>query len=120
MTRILLADADGVMRSAMALFLKHKLGIADICEISDARQLSERLIVLEPDLLLVDWQLPGLDVSRICNDFHRVGTHTIVIAMSMHSENEPWALASGADAFLDKHASGEHVLDILKKFLPKQ
>ncbi len=120
MTRILLADADGVMRSAMALFLKHKLGIADICEIGDARQLGERLVLYKPDLLLVDWQLPGLDVIRICNDFHRVGTQTIVVVMSMRSENEPWALASGADAFLDKHASGEHVLDILTKFLPKQ
>ncbi len=118
MTRILLADDDGAVRSAMVLFIKHKLGVTEIDEASNADELYNHLSHNQPDLLLLDWQFPGLDITRIYQDFQGPEHQMHVVVMSMQSENERWALASGADAFLNKRASGEYVLDFLKKHLP--
>ncbi len=117
MKRVLLADADVVLRSALALLLRHKLGIREICEIGDAGQLGERLARFCPDVLLLDWDLPGLDASRIRGQVQGPGCQTVVIMMSIQTENEPQALASGADAFLDKRASGESVLNVLRRYI---
>jgi two-component system response regulator DesR len=117
MKRVLLADADVMLRSALALLLRHKLGIREICEIGDAGQLGERLARFRPDVLLLDWDLPGLDFAGIRGQVQRSGGRPVVIVMSIQSENEPQALAGGADAFLDKRASGESVLNVLKSHL---
>jgi len=117
MTRVLLADADWVLRSAMALLLRHKLGVLDICELGEAGQLGERLSRFHPDVLLLDWDLPGLDIRRMHSEFQRLRTKPVVIVMSIKAENEPWALASGADAFLNKRASGEKVLNFLEGYV---
>ncbi len=119
MKRVLLADADLVLRSALVRLLRLKLGINDICEIGDASQLGERLARFHPDVLLLDWELPGLDVSRIRGEFQRPINRPVVIVMSVKTENEPWALASGADAFLNKRAPGEDVLQFLRNIMMK-
>lgn len=118
MTQILLADADNVVRSSLVLLLKHKLGILDVCEVEDAVQLDAHLSTCLPDILLLDWDLPGLDVARIRSEFQYEGRRPALIVMSLQSQNEPWALASGADAFLNKRASGEYVLSLLRNFIP--
>jgi two-component system, NarL family, response regulator DesR len=117
MTRVLLADPDLVVRSSMALLLRHKLGVEDIFEISDAGQLHDRARVFRPDLLLLDWQLPGLDFDGLRVELLRPDARPVVIVMSIQSENEPWALASGADGFINKRAPGAYVLDLLRKFI---
>lgn len=117
MKRVLIIDADRTVRSSIALLLKHKFGIREISEINDAGLLFERMQQHHPDLILLDWELPGLDVTWILSEFYRSGIHPVLIAMSTHTENEPWALASGADAFLNKRASGEEVLKLLQGFL---
>lgn len=117
MTRVLLADADLVVRAAIMLLLKHKLGILEFCEIGDAGQLGERLACFYTDVVLLDWDLPGLDVSQIRGEFQHLRKRPVLIVMSVQLENESLALASGADAFLNKRASGERVLNFLKTYL---
>lgn len=117
MTSALIIDADRIVRSSIALLLRHKFGIRDIDEVNDANLLFERIQHFHPDLILLDWELPGLDVPWMLDEFHRSGSYPLVIGMSTHLENEPWALASGADVFLNKRASGEEVLNLLKKYL---
>jgi two-component system, NarL family, response regulator DesR len=119
MTRVLLADADLKIRSAIALLLRHKLGVAEICEIADACQIDACLAQFQPDLVLVDWELPGLDVEHICSAIRRPDCMPVVIVMSIQAEDAPAALARGAHAFLHKRASGEAVLQLLRAFLPE-
>jgi CheY-like chemotaxis protein len=105
--------------------LRHRFSLREICEIGDAGLLAERIQQFQPDLILLDWELPGLEVARIAgirsqgirNQLPRPGGGPLVIVMSIHAENEPWALASSADAFLNKLASGEVVYDLLRRFI---
>jgi two-component system, NarL family, response regulator DesR len=117
MTRVLLADPDLVVRSSMALLLRHKLGVDEIIEVSDGDQLHERALAFQPDLLLLDWQLPGLDFDHLRLELLRPDARPVVIVMSIQMENEPWALASGADGFINKRAPGTYVLELLRKFI---
>lgn len=117
MKRVLLADADLSVRSAMALLLKHKLGVTEICEVGEAETLEEAMGIFKPDLLLLDWDLPGFDIRGLRGQFSQYGRPCAVIVMSMQAENEPPALACGADAFLNKRASGDYVLDLLNRYI---
>jgi DNA-binding NarL/FixJ family response regulator len=117
MKRVLLAGSDPGLQSALVLLLKHKLGILDICVTGDAGQVGERLAGFQPDVLLLDWELPGLDIAAVRDAIQRARTRPVVIVMSIQPENETCALANGADAFLNKHAPGETVLNFLRRYV---
>lgn len=117
MAHVFVADADSTVRSSLVLLLKHKLGIQEICEIADAGQLDVDLLQCHPDLLILDWDLPGLNIAQIRGQLQSKGRQTVLVVMSVQPQNESGAIASGADAFLCKSAPGEDVLDLLRGFL---
>ena len=122
MQRVLLADADLSVRSALALLLKHKLGVTDIREVGEVRSLEEAMDSFKPDLLLLDEDLPGFDIRGLRGHlsqfgFSQYGRPCAVVVMSMQAENEQRALACGADAFLYKRASGDYVLKVLNRYI---
>lgn len=115
---VLLADPDLAVRSAISLLLKHKLGVRSIDEVNDASQLVERMACTHPDLLLIDWEMPGLNVAAMMEQINsRSNKRPSIIMMSVKDENEPSALSSGADAFLNKQAPAEQVLNLLQQHL---
>ena len=73
MQRVLLADADLSVRSALALLLKHKLGVTDIREVGEVRSLEEAMDSFKPDLLLLDEDLPGFDIRGLRGHLSQFG-----------------------------------------------
>lgn len=117
MIRVLLADSDPVVRSALLLALTHRLGVKDVETIADAKSLDKKIAEYQPDLLVLDWELPGLKVVELLKNIREHKKNIKIIVMSVQLENETWALASGADDFLPKRASGEYVVDLLRKYV---
>lgn len=117
MKNVLLADPDLSVRSAITLLLKHKLGVCSVDEVNDASLLAERVARTHPDLLLIDWEMPGLNVPAVMEQARSRGKRSSIIMMSVKDENELSVLSSGADAFLNKRASAEQVVHLLQKHL---
>ena len=70
----------------------------------------------QPDLVLLDWELPGLlprDLLLVLRDRCR---RTIVVALSGRPEARRDALAVGVDAFASTGDPPEHLLAILYTF----
>lgn len=108
--RIFIADDQTEIRSALRLLLEAKLGLEVVGEAEEAAIMFARVKREHPDLVLLDWELPGLDPNTL-----RAGLpHAEFIALSCRPEAEKEALASGARAFLSKGEAPYRLVAALK------
>ena len=58
--RVLLADDQSKVRSALQLLLEQEPGMSLVGEAVEAEDLLAQAEAPQPDLVLLDWELPGL------------------------------------------------------------
>ena len=109
-TRILLADDQGQVRSALRLLLAQEADLAVVGEAADATGLLLAVADKAPDLLLLDWELPGLPVGQLLRLLQFERPDLQIIVMSSRPEVERQALALGIQAFMSKSEPPERVL----------
>lgn len=116
MSRILIADADVALCTAFSLILQKKLGVSELKEVDNLAQLQSCLKTWQPDVILLDCNLPGLPqaggLAAYCPTLPAP-----IIALSIRTEDGPLALAAGAVDFIHKSFAPEQVLAIIKKCL---
>ena len=112
--RILLADDELRLRSALRLLLEYE-GHHIVGEAADGRSLLLLAIQICPDILLVDWELPGLPPSKKMSLtlIRSLCPQTRIIALSVHPEARQPALASGVNGFVSKGDPSERLLSAL-------
>jgi CheY-like chemotaxis protein len=66
-----------------------------------------------PDLILLDWELPGLPKIGSMTGLQNVYPNLLVIVLSGRPEVRQKALAAGADAFVSKADPPERLLAVL-------
>jgi DNA-binding NarL/FixJ family response regulator len=108
--RIIIADDQANVRSALALLLEQEAELTVVAEAADAVGLLQAIHRCQPDLLLLDWELPGLAAEHLLNLLHYDQPDLAVIALSGRPEAAAAAQAAGADAFISKSALPEQVL----------
>lgn len=88
--------------------------MACVGEASDVPSLIEVAGATQPDLILLDWELPDLrtaqDRRRLLSALHQRCPQVHVIALSGQFENGRRALAAGADLFVSKVEPPERLL----------
>ena len=99
---VLLADDEPKVRSALRLLLEQEPGCQVVDEVAEAGELLAQVEVTCPDLLVVDWQLPGLRAPVLLSSLRMLCPRLVVIALSGRPEAREEALAAGADAFISK------------------
>ncbi len=113
--RVLLADDEPKVRSALRLALEQLKEVDLIEEVTDAKSLRDCLCTSQPDLLLLDWELPGLHKgSSLAALVQRSNPHLKIIVLSGRWQSRRSALASGADAFVSKGESPDRLFDTLR------
>ena len=117
---ILLADDQNKVRFALRVLLEQKPGIKIVEEATSAGEVMARLRQACPDLVILDWNLPGLDIASVLEMLHQYCPHTYVIALSEREETQPLALASGVDAFACKTNSPERLLSLIEDYAHRQ
>ena len=112
--RLFLADDQIKVRSALRLLLEQEPDMAVVGEAADATGLLQGVAEKEPELVLLDWELPGLPSSQLLRllQYERPSLH--IIAMSSRPEVARLALAAGAHRFLSKSEAPEQVLAIIR------
>jgi DNA-binding NarL/FixJ family response regulator len=96
--RVLVADDQARVRSAIRLLLEQNADIKVLGEAVDATGLLDWVSVVCPDLVLLDWELPGRDAAELLSDIHGSCSHVKVVALSGRPEACQEAIAAGADA----------------------
>lgn len=113
---ILLADDEVRVRSALQMLLKEEPGMKVVAEVAEAKALLAQIRATQPDLVLLDWGLPGLGAVGSLPALRLVCPHLAVIVTSGRPEAGREALAAGADAFVSKVDPPEHLLAALNIF----
>lgn len=112
--RILLAEHHNQVRRALRTLLEEKTGHVLVGEVMDRAALFEQTTLKQPDLVLLDWELPGHTGNNIITDLHALDSPTRVIVLSTHIEAKEDFLSAGADAFVSKGDSPEKLLEALE------
>lgn len=117
--RVLLADDQPTLRSAVRLLLEQEPGVNIVAEAADCDTLLARAADLHPDLVLLDWELPGLNGASVAraalNALYARCPNVRVIVFSGRPEAGRHALAAGASAFVSKAEPPEHLLAALRQ-----
>ena len=114
--RVVLADDRVEVREALRLLLEYDAGMIVIGEAADVDTLLAGVRAACPDLLLLDWELPGLDRDDALQTLRVAAPGTAIIAISGHPEARRAALAAGVDAFISKCHPPETLLGTLREF----
>ena len=112
--RVLLADDQSRVRSALRLVLEQQQGVSILGEAVDATSLLDWVKAACPDLVLLDWELPGLETDSLLSALRARCPHLKVVALSGRPEARQAALDAGADAFVSKGDPPEWLLRTLR------
>jgi two-component system response regulator DesR len=108
--RVLLADDQTRVRSALQILLKQEPGVNIVGEASEARELLAQVRATHPNLVLLDWGLPGLTTIGSLLAIHTACPDLVVIVLSGRPEARLEALSAGADDFVSKIDPPERLL----------
>jgi two-component system response regulator RegX3 len=109
MASILLVDDEETLRIWLSYALR-KAG-HDVTEAEDALEALERLPVCTPDLILLDWMLPGLDGVTFCRKIREVSDVPVVMLTARGEvEDRVVGLRTGADDYVTKPFSAAELL----------
>ena len=97
--RILIADRDDATRWALRMLLHVEPGLVVVGEASDGEGLLACVRETGPDLVLLDWDLPGPPIAALLYDLDALNTRPAIIVLGARQELARDALAAGADAF---------------------
>lgn len=123
--RVILADHRREIRSALRLLLEQQPDAWEITgEASDLFELAALLRTACTDVVLLDWELPGLSADRWHPDPHRpeemlarlreLCPQMRIIALSTQPEECALARAAGADEIVCKTEMPEYLLEKMK------
>ena len=115
--RVLLADDQEKVCSALRLLLGQRLELDVVGEVAEAQGLLAEIKKARPDLLLLDWELPGLSANGHFPTLRNRYPHLKVIALSGRPDTRRAALDAGADAFVCKGDPPERLLGALHTLL---
>ncbi|HEX6357179.1 response regulator transcription factor [Actinophytocola sp.] len=109
MIRVLLADDEAMIRAGLTAVLATDPGITVVAEAGDGREAIELTHAHQPDVVLMDIRMPGLDGLTAAAELRGVAP---VVMLTTFDEDEyvARALADGASGFLLKAADPRELL----------
>ena len=108
MKSIFLVENDINVKEALCLLIEHQSDLVVLGTADHSSCILAEVCKQQPDIVLVDWFLCGIDYKRLFRSMRRCCPDVIIIATSVRPESEKIAMQLGAYAFL------------LKQLLPDQ
>jgi len=98
---VFIADDDEQVRFGLRTLLSLTGNVEIVGEADRIDRLVSGTLLSQPDVVLLDWELPGASIPTCSRPAWRCQPSEI-IALSTHADQEQPALAAGAEAFICK------------------
>jgi len=113
MAKILIAEDDPTVRALIQMTLDS--GASEILEVEDGKAALEVAYTQVPELMFLDWSMPGTDGLAVCRalreDPHTAGIKIVMLTARADDEDRAAALEAGADDYITKPFSPVQLLD---------
>ncbi|MFI7079383.1 response regulator transcription factor [Micromonospora sp. NPDC049903] len=109
--RVLLADDDSLIRTAIQTILHPAADIDLVAQVGDGRAAVEQAVRQRPDVALLDIQMPVLDGLAALREIRHLAPAVQVVMLTTFGQDEyvAQALAAGAAGFLLKESAAEEL-----------
>ena len=111
---ILIGDAQPRVRFGLRILLEQQPDWRVTGETGDAQALLDEVRCGCPDLVLVDWELPGMPAQELLTAIRQACPRLWVVFMSGKDELRQMALRAGADVFAYKADPPEKLLGLMQ------
>ena len=119
MVRVLLVDDHKVVRAGLKALLESTGRIDVVAEASSGAGAVEKARTLEPDVVIMDLAMPGMDGVQATRRISALDLDTRVLVLTVHDEDEfllP-ALDAGAAGFLNKSVADTDLMGAIEAIM---
>jgi NarL family two-component system response regulator LiaR len=113
-TRILIAEGTAGARLAMREYLQAQPGLDVVGEATDSQSLLEQVEAICPDVVLLEWGLPGLPKADLFAALRNLDCQSLLVVLGTHPESSSPAMDAGADAFVYKGQGPRQVITTIR------
>jgi DNA-binding NarL/FixJ family response regulator len=119
MTAIVIADDHPMVRHGMRTVLEAEPGWSVVGEAADGPAALALIAALQPDVVLIDLMMPGLNGIEVTRALQTESPHTKVLVFSMHADDAyvRAALASGAMGYILKDTEASEIVTLVRTVL---
>src|SRR5688572_29138784 len=114
--KVAIADDHALFRAGVKTALSAKKDVELIAEADNGMQLLNLLKHIEPDVILLDIQMPIMDGIQTLPEIRRVRPDAKVIILSMHNDHSMISklMEIGANSYLTKNSDSETIYQAIK------
>ncbi|GAA4526950.1 response regulator transcription factor [Brachybacterium paraconglomeratum] len=116
MIRIVLADDEALLRSALASLLPLKADIEVVGEAADGAAAIDVVMEHEPDVLVIDLEMPGMDGLDAVEVIRRRRPEQVILMLTRHARPGVLrrALKLGVSGFVSKAAHPALIAEVIE------
>jgi DNA-binding NarL/FixJ family response regulator len=96
------------------MLLQEEDGLTVVGEAVDSQDVLRQIERTCPDLVVLDWDLPGAPVRTLLADIHALANETHIVVLSGCLEDADNALAAGADALVSKANPPRQLVTVIR------
>lgn len=114
--RVLLADDHGVLRAGLRALLEAESEVRIVGEASTGEEAVDQTRLVQPDIVLMDINMPGIGGLEATRQIVALGQHTGVLVMTMHEPEDYLlpALEAGARGYVRKTSADENLMSAIR------
>ena len=114
--KVAIADDHALFRAGVKTSLSSKRDVELIAEADNGMQLLNLLKHIEPDVILLDIQMPIMDGIQTLPEIRKVRPDAKVIILSMHNDHSMISklMEIGANSYLTKNSDSETIYQAIK------
>lgn len=115
-TNVLLVDDHPVVRAGIRNLLEKATDIVVVGEASDGEEALRLVENLNPDVLLLDMEMPGLNGNEVAQKLQKAGSPVRILALSAHDDKQyiQELLSNGASGYLVKEEVPEAIIEAVR------
>ena len=117
--RTVLIDDHQLFNDGLRLILSHSPRFEVVAQVFDSRRACETCAKLQPDLVLVDYNMPHLDGEAIVAQLRQLPQTCRIVIISMYAEKKEIARfkALHVDGFMAKTVPAERLVALLERVM---
>ncbi len=116
MIRVLLADDEDMIRTALAALLRLEGDIEVVAECRDGNEAVERALELDPDVCLLDLEMPGRDGVEVAAELsRRIRARCLIVTRHARPGVLRRALGTGVAGFVPKSRPVSEVATVIRE-----